>query len=411
MDPAILTLIILACAAVSFFTEIIPLPVTALLVPIALSLFGLMPAEQAFSYFGNQWVVIFMAMFIVGEAAFQTGLADRIGRLTVKRAGHSEIKLLILIMAVVGLMSAFLSNTGTTAVFIPIVMGICHSAGIKPGKIFIPMAFATSLGGIMTLVGTPPNGIVNSVLDESGLAVFGFFEFMKIGAVLFVIGISYYALIGHRYLPETDAEAAPCSESMTYRAKRMWIALAILVFVIVMMASKLLPLVTAAVLGACLVMITRCVTVKEAFNSISWTTIFLFAGMLPMSAAMETSGAAKLLADMVASSVDSPYLLLAFTYLLTALITNFMSNTATSALMAPIGIAIAGSFGVSPMPIVMGIAVAASACFLTPVATPPNTIVLAAGGYHFRDYFKAGWPLQLISAAVSIALIPLIWPF
>jgi di/tricarboxylate transporter len=150
---------------------------------------------------------------------------------------------------------------------------------------------------------------------------------------------------------------------------------------------------------------------KEAFQSVSWTTIFLFAGMLPMSAAMQSSGAAAMIAEVVISNVTSPWLLLGVIYLFTAVLTNFMSNTATAALMAPIGIAIAVGYNVNPEPILIAIATAASACFLTPIATPPNTIVLGPGGYHFLDYLKAGWLLQIIVAAIGVLVIPLIWKF
>jgi len=413
-SKAVVTLIILGVAAVLFFTEVVPLPVTAMLVPVALSFPGIeiLSGPKAFSYFGNKWVVIFMAMFMVGEAAFRTGFADKVGKATVAAAGTSQVKLLVLVMAAVGIMSAFLSNTGTTVVFVPMVLGMCASAGLKPGQILIPMAFAASLGGTMTLVGTPPNGIVNSALDAAGVTPFGFFEFAKIGAILFVVGIAYYAVIGYKFLPSTDADTAvEGGKEAEYRTNKMPIAIVIFVFVVFMMASKMMHLTTASMLGACLVVATGCITMKEAFSSVSWTTIFLFAGMLPMSEAMDVTGAAAMIADKVVANVGSPVMLLAAAYIITAIITNFMSNTATTALMAPIGIALAEGFGVSPFPVLMGIAMAASACFLTPIATPPNTIVLGPGGYGFMDYVKAGWPLQVITAVVAIVVIPIIFPF
>lgn len=181
-QKAIITLIILGTAAVLFFTEALPLPVTAMLVPVALSFPGIdiLSSSRAFADFGNKWVVLFMAAFILGEAVFRTGFADKIGQLTVKAAGKSQLKLMLLVMLAIGTMSAFLSNTGTTAAFIPIVMGICVSASLKPGKLLIPMAYAASLGGTLTLIGTPPNGLVNDALEKSGIAPFGFFEFAKL---------------------------------------------------------------------------------------------------------------------------------------------------------------------------------------------------------------------------------------
>lgn len=413
MDPAVITLLILGGAIILFFTEVVPLPVTALLVPVALSLFGILTPEESVSYFGDKWVIIFLAMFMVGEAVFRTGLAEAIGTNTVTYAGKNRNRILLLVMLVVGIMSAFLSNTGTTAVFIPIVIGICRSAEIKPGRILMPMAFAASLGGTMTLIGTPPNGLVNSVLTNQGLAPFSFFEFGKIGIILFAAGLLYYRIIGGRLLPDSQADVREDAEKSAhvFRKNKMWIAVVIFLFVIIMMATNVIPLITASLLGACLVIITGCITMKEAFQSVSWTTIFLFAGMLPMSAAMQQSGAAALIAEVVVRNVTSPWMLLGIVFIFTALLTNFMSNTATAALMAPIGLAIASQFGVNPQPIMMGIAAAASACFLTPIATPPNTIVLGPSGYRFLDYLKAGWMLQILVAVIGIGVIPLLWPF
>ena len=411
---AYLTLGILVVAAILFFSDIIPLPVTAMLVPVSLSMLNIIPAKTAFANFGNKWVVIFMAMFIVGESTFITGFADKIGKATVKLSKGSEIRLLVLAMCSVGVLSAFLSNTGTTVVAIPMIMGMCVSANIRPSKILMPVAFAASLGGTMTLVGTPPNGLVNSVLEKmgpAGVQPFGFFEFAKIGAILFVVGILYYTFIGHKFLPDNTAECEQAEVAKPSRPEKMWWSLLIFFFVVVAMATKIMPLVTAAMLGACLVIITGCITMEEAYKSVDWTTIFLFAGMLSMSSAMKSSGAAQLIADTVVHYVTSPYALLAVVCAVTALVTNFMSNTATAALMAPLAIPIAVNSGLSPLPLVMGIAMSASACFLTPVATPPNTIVLGPGKYTFSQYVKAGWPLQVISFVIIVAVVPLIWPF
>ena len=149
----------------------------------------------------------------------------------------------------------------------------------------------------------------------------------------------------------------------------------------------------------------------DVYKRQDWNTIFLFAGMLSMSSAMSKSGAAAMVAHTVVSHVDNPWMLQLACCGLTAIITNFMSNTATAALMAPLAIPIATATGVSPLPIAMGICACASTCFLTPIATPSNTIVFGPGRYSFTDYAKAGWPLQIISLLMCWLLIPLIWPF
>ena len=413
-DPtkAYITLAILFAAAVMFFTEVVPLPITALLVPVALSFTKVISSKVAFSYFGDPTVVLFMAMFIVGEATFITGFADKVGETAVRLSKGNSVKLLVFTMAAVGLLSTVLSNTGTTVVAVPMILGMCMKAKLAPGKVLMPVAFASSLGGTVTLVGTPPNGIINSMLVQTGNTPFGFFEFGLIGIPLLVVGLAYYALIGHRLLPEgRQIDDDIVTESQKRRTHKMIHSMAIFAFVVFMMASELVPLTTAAVFGACLMVITGCMTMREAFRSVDWTTIFLFAGMLSMSAAMSTSGAAAIVAHYVVSMVSDPWMLMLVCCALTAAITNFMSNTATAALMAPLALPIALASGISPLPITMGIAMSASACFLTPIATPPNTIVLGPGKYSFMDYVRCGWPLQLITLIMCWLLIPLIWPF
>lgn len=248
------------------------------------------------------------------------------------------------------------------------------------------------------------------MLGQVGIPPFGFFEFGKFGLILFAAGLLYYGLFGYRLLPEDKGGEDKSFGSKLHerRTEKMPFAMGIFAFVVVMMASEFMELTTAAVLGACLVVATRCMSMKEAFQCIDWVTIFLFAGMLSMSAAMQKSGAAALVANTVVSTVSGPSMLMFVTCSLTMLLTNFMSNTATAALMAPLALPIAVGGGISPLPLMMGICMSASACFLTPIATPPNTIVLTPGRYTFLDYIKAGWPLQLISLALCVFVIPLI---
>ncbi len=420
MTMAYVTLGILGIAAILFFTEALPLPVTAMLVPCALSILGILPVKDAFSHFGDSSVVLFMAMFILGEGTFATGFATRVAETTVHLSKGSEKRLLVYSIITIGVLSGFLSNTGTTAVALPMILAMCAAASINPSKLLMPIAFASSLGGTATLVGTPPNLLINSTLKnmgaEAGVVPFGFFEFALIGVPMLLMGILFYSFGGNKLLPDREPEMINMDEvklkqPRKLRVEKMPIAMGIFVLVIIAMATKKVPLVSAAMLGAMCMIMTRCITMKEAFNSIDWTTIFLFAGMISMSQAMQQTGAASLIANNVVTLVSDPYAILAVTCALTMIITNFMSNTATAALMAPLAIPIALQSGVSPLPVAMGIAISASACFLTPIATPPNTLVFGPGNYTFMDYVKAGWPLQLFSFLMCVGIIPLIWPF
>lgn len=420
MSHAIQTLIVLAVMAILFVTEIIPLAVTSISGAIALGIMGIIPSKLVFSGLSNSTVVLFAGMFVIGAALFYTGLAQKIGITVVKMAGTGENKLMIAVMIVTALMSAVLSNTGTTAALLPVLLGICSAAKIPASRQLMPMAFAAGLGGIMTLVGTPPNIIVQGALKAANLEGFGFFEFAWIGAPLTVAGIVYMIFLGKYLLPKTDltaeVEVKQEVDEVGNNPKKMVYSGVILLAVIIAMALDLkwLPLHMAAIIGAVLCVLTGCLKEKQAYASIDWVTIFLFAGMMPVATAMATSGAGKLIADGVLGimgSSPSPLVATAVLFVLSVTLTQFMSNTASSALLAPIGIAISQGLNADPKAVLMAIAVAASCAFATPVGTPPNTIVLGPGNYSFMDYVKAGIPLIIVCFVVSLIVIPIVWPF
>ena len=175
-----------------------------------------------------------------------------------------------------------------------------------------------------------------------------------------------------------------------------------------------MTLAMAAVMGAIILVLTKCLTEKQAYQGIDWVTIFLFAGMMPIATAMEKSGAGRLIADGVVGVMGgspSPLMVTAVLFILSCGLTQVMSNTACTALLAPIGISIALKLGADPKAVLMAIAVASSCAFATPVGTPPNTLVLGPGGYKFMDYVKVGTPLIVLCFIVSIIIIPIVWPF
>ena len=170
----------------------------------------------------------------------------------------------------------------------------------------------------------------------------------------------------------------------------------------------------AAVIGALVCVLTGCLTEKQAYASIDWVTIFLFAGMMPVSTAMDKTGAGKLIAEWAVSLMGgspTPIIMTSVLFIISCTLTQFMSNTAAAALLAPVGVAISQQLGASPKAVLMAIGVAASCAFATPVGTPPNTLVLGPGGYKFMDYVKAGTGLVVVCFVVSLVVIPVIWPF
>jgi solute carrier family 13 (sodium-dependent dicarboxylate transporter), member 2/3/5 len=202
MDPAVQTLIVLGVMAIFFVTELVPLAITSLSGAIALGLLGVISPKAVFSGLSDSTVVLFAGMFVVGGALFYTGLAQKIGIAVVKRAGTNENSLMFAVMLVTAVMSSVLSNTGTAAALLPVVVGICSVAKIPASRQLMPMAFAAGIGGIITMVGTPPNIIANGALKAAGLQQFGFFEFAWIGVPLTVATIAFMMLVGKRFLPK-----------------------------------------------------------------------------------------------------------------------------------------------------------------------------------------------------------------
>ena len=419
MDPAVLTLIVLGVAAFFFVTELIPLAVTAMGASIALGVLGVLTPKQVFSGLSNSTVVLFAGMFVIGAAMFQTGLAQRIGITVVHAAGTGEKRLMAAIMIVTIILSSVSSNTATVACLLPVVVQICAVARLAVSPQLMALAVAANVGGTITMIGTPPNILMSATLSASGLQPFGFFEFAWIGIPLSIAGVIYMLTIGRRLCPHghVDSNLSDLTSDLPKDTRKMTICAIILILVVIAMAlSKTInvPMQTAAIIGALACVITGCLTEKQAYGGIDWTTIFLFAGMLPLAEAMDKTGAGAMIANGVVGIIGSnasPLIIVMAMFLLSCGLTQFMSNTAAAALLAPIGISIAQSIGVSPFPVLMAIGIAASCAFTTPVATPPNTLILGPGKFRFMDYVKVGLPLVVVSMIVCTVIIPLVWPF
>ena len=421
MSPAVKCLILLAVVAIFFVTELIPLAITAMAGAIACGLLGFIPAKQVFSGLSDSTVVLFAGMFVVGASMFYTGLAQKIGNTVVKMCGTGENSLMFGLMLVGTLLSSVLSNTGTAACLLPVALGICAAAKIPASRQLMPLAFACGWGGIITMVGTPPNIIATGAMKAAGLSeTFTFFEFAWIGIPVSIAGMLYMMFVGKHLLPkaqlDADQEIEQEIEANESSSSKMVISGVILLLVVLTMAVGIpgVSLEMAAIIGALVCVLTGCLTEKQAYASIDWVTIFLFAGMMPVSSAMDKTGAGKLIAEWTVGLMGgspSPLVVTAVLFILSCALTQFMSNTASAALLCPIGIAISQSLGADPKAVLMAIAVAASCAFASPVGTPPNTLVLGPGGYKFMDYVKAGTGLVIVCFIVSIIVIPIVWPF
>lgn len=375
MSPSTITLLFLLFAVIMFVIEKIPLGVTSMIVCIGLTITDVLDVQTAFAGFTDSNVILFVAMFIVGGALFETGMANKIGGI-VTRFAKTERMLIVAIMVIVGLMSGVLSNTGTAAVLIPVVIGIAAKSGYKRSKLLMPILIA---------------------------------------------GILFYATIGYKLLPECDPkeeEAFDTKKDFDQVPKwKQWMSLIILILTLLAMIfeEKIgISLCVSGGIGALLLILTGVISEKDALKSIDLKTIFLFGGTLSLAAAPEKTGAGEMIAEKVIGALGSdpsPYILTLVVFLLCCVMTNFMSNTATTALMVPICLSIAQRIGADPRAVLMACVIGGSCAYATPIGMPANTMVVGVGGYRFMDFVKAGFPLIIIATVVSMIVLPIAFPF
>lgn len=420
MEPITLTLCLLVFAIVMFVWEKVPLAVTSMIVCVALVITGVLNIKQAFASFIDTNVILFVAMFIVGGALFETGMANKVGGV-ITRFAKTEKQLIFTIMVVVGLMSGVLSNTGTAAVLIPVVIGVAAKSGFSRSRLLMPLVFAAALGGNLSLIGAPGNLIAQSALQNIG-GGFGFFEYAKIGLPMLICGILYFLTIGYRFLPNnaTGGEVGSVGVQRDYSHVPQWkqrLSLVVLIATILGMIFEKKIGVSLAVtgcIGALVLVVSGVLTEKQAYKAIDSQTIFIFGGTLALAKALEMTGAGKLVADYVIGMLgqnSSPFMLLIAVFALSVVMTNFMSNTATTALLVPVSLSIAAGMGADPRAVLMATVIGGSCAYATPIGMPANMMVLSAGGYKFVDYAKAGIPLIIVSTIVSLILLPILFPF
>lgn len=585
--------------------------IVALCALTALLLTGVLTPAEALSGFSNPVLVMMVGLFVVGGAIVQTGLAKAIGGRILTLAKGDDRLLFLLVMTVTAVIGAFVSNTGTVALMMPIVVSMASSGGKNASRLLMPLAFASSLGGMLTLIGTPPNLVIDETLRAHGHEGLSFFSFLPIGIICLVVGIAVMMPLSDRFLnkaaakgsgkkgktlgelaseyrihgdvrayrvgtdspivgstvarldlrarfgvtifeirheasrrrgivrnvsqrlplPDTVIQAGdvlylqgkgqdverfameaelekannpsfrfydigmaeivvmpesrlvgsllrdssfrenysinvlgikrrgeyitknlPSAklragdtlliqglwENITRldRAEADWLLLGqpkemaekvtlnykaplaglIMLAMVLVMALDIIPIapVTAVIAAGLLMVVTGCFrSVDAAYKTINWESVVLIAAMMPMATALEKTGVSAMVSHALVTSLGhvGPVALLCGLYFTTSLLTMFISNTATAVLMAPIAMSASLELGVSPLPMLFAVTLGASMCFASPFSTPPNALVMHAGGYSFADYIRVGLPLQVILGIVMTIVLPLLFPF
>ena len=419
MSHTTITLLFLVFTIISFILEKIPLGLTASICAIGLTLTGVVDATTTFSQYVNSNVILCVGMFVVGQALFETGMANKIGGL-VSRFAKTEKTLIVAIMVIVGVMSGFLSNTGTAAVLIPVVCGIADESGYSRSRLLMPLVFAAALGGNLSIIGAPGNLMGVNSLQEMGMST-SFFMYAPVGIPMLVIGILYFVCLGYKLLPDGKTTAvAAAEEQQDFSEVPKWkqtVSLVVLILVILAMIFEEqigISIQISACIGAIFLVLTGVISEKEALASIDLKVVLLFGGSLTLAKALDTTGAGELIADKIVGLLGAdpnPIILLLVIFIVTCVLTNFMSNTATTALMIPIAVSLANNLGADPRSVVIATVIAGSCAYATPIGMPANTMVVGLGGYKFKDYVKSGLPLILVSFVICMILLPILFPF
>lgn len=421
MSQAVITIIILIAAIVLFVADVLPMGLVAFCVPVALFFTGVIGVDDIFAGVINQNVILILAMCVIGAAFFKTGLAYSTSQLLLKRV-KSQRGLMVAVLLLSGVMSGFVSNSGTVAILIPIVMGIATSANIKPIKLLIPLVAGATIGADISVIGSPGNLIAKNTIEEfsQGAMTVGFFEYAKIGIPMLIgIAILYY-FFGDKLIANREAGSG-YTASQDYSDIPQWkrtLTLVVLIVTVVCMVLKdyidfLPPIHITACIGAVVLVLCRVITEKEAFSSFEILTVFMLAFMMPLGTAMNDTGAGEMIANAVISVTgrSNPIILMAVLWILTWALTQVMSNTAACTLLCPIAWTIAETLGADPRAVVIAVFIASSVAVCTPMAIPANTMIIGPGNVHFKDFIKPGLAVSAVCFVISMVLLPIFYPF
>jgi anion transporter len=428
MSSVVLAFIVLLTTIVVLLKEILSIGVVGIMLPFVAVALGFSDTPAVMSCFINESVVLIPCVYVLGEALFEVGIADRIGgsikRFSDRNKNSGEKTLLFLFILAAGLTSFFLPRYGVTGALMPVAIAIARSTKISRTKLLLALAMAANIWGNNTLMSTPPNMLANGVLENFGAKTFGFFEFALIGMPIAIGGTMVLVLAGKRILPsrvDENALARPIIHSddkvkqvPPWKISATYIIFAL--FILGIMFEKTTRIQGHIVGMACVavVLMLRILSENQAIMAVGWGTAFFCGGILVLGDILENSGAGASIAGIVIKilgDTPNPFLIVGIMFSAAALMTQFMSNTGAAGILFPIGASIAASLNADPRAIIMAVVMGCGASFMTPLATPSNTMVMTKGEIQFSDFAKAGTPLLIVTSLICILGIPLIWPF
>lgn len=380
-----------------------------------LCLTGVLQFEDTFKGFDSSSVLTVAVLYIVIAGLKYAGALEWIVS-HIMGQPKSHCMALLRLMIPVGLLSSVMSNTACTALFQNVVKIWATRLQMSPSKLLIPLAYSASLGGLLTLIGTPPNLIISSLYaGETGKAM-NILTPLPIGFSIFVACVIVVLLL-RNFLPVRTAQSGNTEELLkamkqSGSPRKIAISLGIMVLMLVLSATNILPLTTCCLGAGLLMVITRCCSGEQAYQEVDWRVLIIFSGSVCIGKAMDVSHIDTIITHFILDTAgDNPYLVLMLVCGVASITTEFLSDTGCAAMFFPIAWESATTLGVNPMPFVLALMMCVSSSYATPIATPPNTIVYQTGGYNFGDYARLGIPLKIVAFLISVFLTTAIYPF
>lgn len=380
--------------------------------------------------FASPAIIALASLFVIAYAMELSGLLGLVIRYATRLCARFGASGLWAMIGLSGAASAFLNNTPIVVLAAPVVKDVAEAMRRSPKRFLIPLSYVTILGGSCTLIGTSTNLLVSDMARNAGQPAFGMFEMTGVGLTIAAAGAVYLLLFAGRLLravePQPVQEPLPPAEmndpgddpslvpmNRPFQPVAAFASLGVFVAVVAVAALGWAPIAAAAFSGAVLLVIGRVITVEDAYRGLRPDILFLIAGMVVVGLSLEVTGLASAATDRLVLWVGvlGPLAALALVYGATLFLTEILSNAAVAVLLTPVAVALAESLGVSPRPFLIAVMMAASAAFATPFGYQTNVLVYQLGGYSYADFVRIGLPLNLITWAVGIAVIPVFFPF
>lgn len=390
-------------AHVAFFCAIAVLSVT-----------GVLTIEEAFVGFDTSSIITVGLLFLVIAGLRHTGALEwMVSHLMGQPKNHSHA--IIRMMLPVGFLSSFMSNTGTTALFQDVIKKWAEKLGMAPSKLLIPLGYAASLGGLLTLIGTPPNLIIAGIYaKETGNTMNTFAPFPV--AICCLLASVVIVILLRKWLPERVAPASEADDQTDNLANakasgKTYLSIGIMISVLLLSALNVLSLPVCCILAGIIMVLTKCCTSDQAVKEIDWTILVVFVGSVSIGTAIHKTGIDEVILDGIfACCGKDPLMVLIMLCVTASITTEFISDTACAAMFCPIAWHASQSLGVDSLPFMIALMMAVSNNYATPIATPPNTLVFASGGYKFADFARLGIILKVVNLIIAISMAMLFYP-